>query len=59
MQGTNEIGVIKNWSISLNNSVCLILEEKKYSRDVRSHFCKVLIQKSIYTIPKKNIELLN
>jgi hypothetical protein len=59
MQGTNEIGVIKNWNMSLNNSVCLILEEKKYSKDIRSHFCKVLIEKSIYTIPRKNIELLS
>ena len=59
MQRTNEIGIVKNWNISLNNSVCLILEEKKYSRDRRAHFCKVLIEKSIYTIPKKNIELLN
>ena len=59
MQIKNEIGIIKNWNISLNNSVCLILEEKKYSKDTRSHFCKVLIEKSIYTIPKKNIELLS
>ena len=58
MQRNNEIGMIKNWSKTLNNCICLILEEKKYSKDFRSHFCKVLIEKNIYTIPKKNIELL-
>ena len=59
MQRNKDIGIVKNWNKSLNNLVCLIIEEKKYSNDVRSHFCKVLIEKSIYTIPKKNIELFN
>lgn len=59
MQRSKDIGIVKNWNKSLNNSICLILEEKKYSKDIRAHFCKVLIEKSIYTIPKRNIELLN
>ena len=59
MQRSTKIGIVKNWNASLNNSVCLILQEKKYSRDNRYYFCKVLIEKSIYTIPNKNIELLN
>ncbi len=59
MQRNKDIGIVKNWNKSLNNSICLILEEKKYSKDIRAHFCKVLIEKSIYTIPKRNIELLN
>jgi hypothetical protein len=59
MQRNKDIGIVKNWNKSLNDLVCLIIEEKKYSKDVRSHFCKVLIEKSIYTIPKKNIELFN
>ena len=59
MQRNTRIGIIKNWNKTLNNSVCLILQEKKYSNDSRYFFCKVLIKKSIYTIPNKNIELLN
>jgi hypothetical protein len=59
MQRNKDIGIVKNWNKSLNDLVCLIIEEKKYSKDVRSHFCKVLIEKSIYTIPKKNIELFS
>ncbi len=59
IRNINNIGIIKNWNKFLNNRICLVFTEHKHSNDMRKHFCKVLIDKNIYTVPKKNIELID
>ena len=60
MQIKNEIGIIKNFHINeFNNTICLILETKKYSKDSRKHYCKIFVENGILYMPKKNIKILN
>ena len=54
----NKIGIIKSWNTSIDNKVCLVIQEHKYSHKQKFHWMLVLVLKDVYAIPRNNIKIL-